>query len=59
MNQKWDGYTYYEESHVSSNLNSKLFWFHSAHPKSNEESQIILASDKLLDALTSEILNYS
>ena len=23
----------YEESLVSSNLNSKLFWFHSAHPK--------------------------
>ena len=26
-------FLYYEESLVSSNLNSKLFWFHSAHPK--------------------------
>jgi hypothetical protein len=26
-------FLYYEESLVSSNLNSKLFQFHSAHPK--------------------------
>ena len=25
-------FLYYEESLVSSNLNSKLLWFHSAHP---------------------------
>ena len=28
-------FLYYEESLVSSNLNSKLFWFHSAHPNVN------------------------